>query len=175
MNAFDVVNLYNELNEQGIEVWIDGGWGVDALLGHQTRPHEDVDIVIQQKDVPLLRQVLETQGYNDVPRNDTSVWNFVLGDSSDHLVDIHAVVFDNKRNGLYGPTKEGIMYPAASLTGNGTINGQSVRCMSAEYMVKFHTGYQLDENDYKDVSALCEKFGIEYPEEYRRKKREFTP
>jgi lincosamide nucleotidyltransferase A/C/D/E len=35
-------------------------------------------------------------------------------------------------------------------------------------MVKFHSGYVLDENDYRDVRALCETFGIELPEEYKR-------
>lgn len=33
-------------------------------------------------------------------------------------------------------------------------------------MVKFHTGYELDENDYRDVRALCQRFGIEMPSEY---------
>ena len=81
------------------------------------------------------------------------------------------VVFDDKRNGLYGPIEKGVMYPAASLTGKGTINGQPVKCISAEHMVKFHTGYALDENDFKDVTALCERFGIEYPSEYTHLKK----
>jgi lincosamide nucleotidyltransferase A/C/D/E len=33
-------------------------------------------------------------------------------------------------------------------------------------MIDFHTGYKLDENDYRDVRALCEKFEIEMPEEH---------
>jgi hypothetical protein len=33
-------------------------------------------------------------------------------------------------------------------------------------MVKFHTGYEPDENDYRDVRALCQRFGIEMPSEY---------
>ena len=37
------LDLFDEL---GIEVWIDGGWGVDALLGECTRPHQDLDIII---------------------------------------------------------------------------------------------------------------------------------
>jgi len=28
------------------------------------------------------------------------------------------------------------------------------------------TGYKIDEDDKKDVSALCEKFGIKLPKEY---------
>jgi lincosamide nucleotidyltransferase A/C/D/E len=34
-------------------------------------------------------------------------------------------------------------------------------------MVKFHTGYKLDENDYHDVAALCRRFGMELPDEYK--------
>ena len=93
----------------------------------------------------------------------------VSGDSRSakgYLIDIHAIVFDNKGNGLYGSLKKGVMYPVKSLTGNGVINGQEVKCISAEYLVKFHTGYKLKESDYKDVSALCERFGIKYPKEY---------
>jgi lincosamide nucleotidyltransferase A/C/D/E len=33
-------------------------------------------------------------------------------------------------------------------------------------MVRFHTGYELDEDDYRDVKALCERFGIALPAEY---------
>jgi lincosamide nucleotidyltransferase A/C/D/E len=165
MNIADVIDLYIQLHSLGIEVWLDGGWGVDALLGEQTRPHGDVDIVVQQKDVPKLRELLEMQGYKDVPRDDTSVWNFVLGDNNGRLVDVHAVTLDAEGNGLYGPPEKGVMYPAGSLTGIGVVNGHTVKCISVEYMVKFHTGYKLRESDFKDISALCARFGIDYPEE----------
>src|SRR5262245_34325568 len=82
MTATDVCGLYARLRALGVDVWIDGGWGVDALLENQTRPHNDLDIVIQQKDVPKLRALLEAEGYGDVPRDDTSPWNFVLGDDT---------------------------------------------------------------------------------------------
>jgi lincosamide nucleotidyltransferase A/C/D/E len=38
-------------------------------------------------------------------------------------------------------------------------------------MVKFHSGYELQEKDFRDVSALCQKFGLELPEEYAQFKR----
>ena len=37
-----------------------------------------------------------------------------------------------------------------------------------EWLVKFHTGYELDENDFHDVKALCERFCIALPDEYSR-------
>lgn len=171
MTAADAVDLYVKVDGLGIEIWIDGGWGVDALLGAQTRPHADLDIVIQQRDVAKLRELLEALGYADVERDDTSPWNFVLGDDEGHEVDVHAIVFDGEGNGLYGPPEKGVMYPAAALSGAGTIAGQTVRCISAEWMVRFHTGYELHESDYMDVSALCKQFGIDYPEEYAHLKK----
>ena len=166
MTAADVIDLYAQLTDLGIQIWIDGGWGVDALLGEQTRPHGDLDIVIQQKDVPRLRELLEPQGYRDVERDDTSPWNFVLGDDDGREVDVHAIVFDAEGNGLYGPAAKGVYFPAASLSGSGTIDGHAVRCISAEYVIKFHTGYEPHDSDFRDVAALCERFGIDYPDEY---------
>src|SRR5687768_1525335 len=143
MHAADVVELYATLERIGIRIWVDGGWGVDALLGEQTRPHEDLDIVVEQHDVPSLRALVEARGYADVPRDDTSAWNFVLGDPQGRMVDVHVIVFDSAGNGTYGPAEKGIMYPAASLTGIGRIDSVSVRCISPEFVVKFHSGYPL--------------------------------
>ena len=168
MTATDVVGLYAKLRSLGIDDWIDGGWAVDALLGEQTRPHSDLDLVVQEKDLPVLRRSLEEQGYGDVERDDTSPWNFVLGDDRGHEVDVHVFVFDSEGNGVYGPRGE--VYPAAALSGTGRIQGCGVRCISAEFLIKFHTGYELHETDFRDVSALCERFGIEYPEEYAHPK-----
>jgi len=52
------------------------------------------------------------------------------------------------------------------LTGTGSINGHRVNCISPEWLVRFHTGYTLDENDFHDVRALCQRFGIQMPVEY---------
>ena len=164
MAAIDVIDLYSKVSNLGVPVWIDGGWAVDALLGEQTRLHQDLDIVIQEKDLPALRRLLGEEGYEDVKRNDTTPWNFVLGDDKGHEVDVHAFVYDSDGNGVYGP--RGVTYPPAALSGTGTIDGQVVSCISAESLVKFHTGYALQMTDYHDVTALCEQFGTEYPEEY---------
>jgi lincosamide nucleotidyltransferase A/C/D/E len=166
MNPIDVIDLYTTLEKLGVEIWIDGGWGVDALLGEQTRPHKDLDIAIQQKDVPMLRQLLQTRGYRDIKLEDAKTWNFVLGDENSREIDVHVIVLDEKEDGLYGPADKGETYPAASLTGKGEIAGATVRCISPEWMVKFHSGYQLKEKDFRDVSALCKKFGIDLPAMY---------
>ena len=166
MKASDVTDFYEMCRKNGITIWIDGGWGVDALLGHQSRPHKDLDLAIQQKDVSKLRELLQRKGYREIKLEIARPHNFVLGDEKGHEIDIHVIVLDANGNGIYGPVGNGEMYPADSLTGTGFIAGKTVRCISAEWLVKFHSGYELQEKDFRDVSALCEKFGIPLPEEY---------
>ena len=43
----------------GCSFWLEGGWGVDALVGHQTRPHRDVGLDI---DGTYERDVLGDHG-----------------------------------------------------------------------------------------------------------------
>jgi len=164
----DVLELCELMSAHGIIFWLDGGWAVDSLLGKQTRPHADVDIVIQEMDVQLLRQLLEAKGYGDVERPDTCPWNFVMGDKTGREVDFHAIVLDSKGNGLYGPPDEGVIFPAEALTGNASIENKALPCISPQSLVKFHTGYEPDENDFKDVYAICARFGIELPRVYQR-------
>jgi lincosamide nucleotidyltransferase A/C/D/E len=162
MTANDVIEIVQLFNQHPIDFYIDGGWGVDALLGEQTRRHADLDIAIQHKDVAQIRALLEARGYKDVPRDDTRDCNFVLGDDQGHQIDIHSYTFDAAGNLVYG-----VAYPFDSLTGTGSVNKHPVKCISPEWMVKFHTGYTLDENDYHDVRALCQRFGLKMPLEYK--------
>jgi len=165
MTAADVNKFYCDLEKSGISIWIDSGWGVDALLGKQTRLHADLDIAIEQKDLKKAVEMLEKQGYQHVPRDDTRPWNFVLGDGKGREIDFHVIVIDDKGNGIYGPPAKGDMYPAVALVGSGRINKHPVKCIAPEYMVNFHTGYTLRESDYRDIGALCKKFGIALPAE----------
>ncbi len=163
MRAGDAIQLLQLFERHGIDVVVDGGWGVDALLGEQTRPHNDLDIAIQHEDVPTLRALLEVQGYSEVPRDDSWACNFVMGDDKGHEVDIHSFAFDEHGNLIFG-----VQYPFDSLNGTGSIQGYAVKCITPEWMVKFHTGYEVDENDYRDTAALCERFGLPLPVEYER-------
>jgi lincosamide nucleotidyltransferase A/C/D/E len=167
MSGDAAVELMQLFDQHRIDVVVDGGWGVDALLGKQTRSHGDLDIALQHKDVPKLRALLEERRYKDVPRDDTRDCNFVIGDDQGHEVDFHSYTFD-----AHGTLVFGVEYPPDSLTGTGSIQGYPVKCISPEWAVKFHSGYALDENDYRDVSALCERFGIALPTEYAKFTRE---
>lgn len=163
MTAENAVEIIKLMEQNGIEVYIDGGWGVDALLGEQTRKHDDLDIALPHKYVPKLREIFESLGYKDVPRDDTRECNFVLGDDEGRQVDIHSYTFDESGKNIFG-----VAYEPHQLTGTGTINGYPVKCIPPDVMVEFHTGYEVDENDYLDVKALCDRFNIPMPSIYEK-------
>ena len=167
MSVKDALGLYDLLEREGIRIWIDGGWAVDAVLREQTRDHSDLDIALETRFLSRLRDVMAECGFEQIPRDDTRPWNFVLGDRDGLEVDVHAFTFDENGNGVYGPPENGDYYWANALTGEGVIEGRPVRCISPEWLVRWHTGYELKETDVHDVTALCERFGIELPDEYR--------
>lgn len=75
MPAAVAAALYTRLEAAGVELWVDGGWAVDALLGEQTRDHDDLDVVVAARHEPLLRETLGRLGFREVPRHDTRPWN----------------------------------------------------------------------------------------------------
>lgn len=163
MNAEAVIELIKLLIANDIDVVVDGGWGVDTLLGEQTRLHDDLDIAIPHKDVPKLRKLLREKDFTEIFRDDSRDCNFVLEDKAKNQIDVHSYSFDEHGNNIYG-----VAYLPEHLTGKGTIGGYQVKCIPPEWAVKFHTGYPLDENDFYDTQALCRRFNIPLPSEYEK-------
>jgi lincosamide nucleotidyltransferase A/C/D/E len=63
MDAARVLDLLADLEALGIQIWLDGGWAVDALLGEQTRPHDDLDLVSRLEDSAQIEKALGARGY----------------------------------------------------------------------------------------------------------------
>lgn len=168
MSASILVELLRLLEAAGIEVWLDGGWGVDALIGTQSRTHKDVDIVVRVDDVPRLKVILGTQGFTI--RRGSPPDSFLLGDELGLEVDVHSVVFDSTGNGLYRMENGEIwIYPAEGFSGSGVIDGRVVRCLSPAVQVLCHAhGYLPTEKDVRDMRLLEERFGVELPLHLRR-------
>jgi lincosamide nucleotidyltransferase A/C/D/E len=101
MTAKDAIDLYKLFDQHGIKVWIDGGWGVDALLGHQTRKHDDLDIALHHSNLPALCQLLEDRGYRHLPSGGSWSCNFVLGDDQGHRIDLHSFELDTSGEDFY--------------------------------------------------------------------------
>ena len=191
MKTEDVVELYTVLLDHGVQLWLDGGWGIDALLEHQTRPHKDLDAFVAFADLPTLTAVLSERGFvlkqiweenrwrrhaesvRLIGRNeadDEVATAFVLTDAHGRELDVHVLDFDE--HGVPTPLWDcDLAFLPDALHGQGVIAGVPVRCLSVAMHMRTHTGYALQEKDEQDLRRLHERFGVAYPDELARLKR----
>lgn len=150
----------------GLAFWVDGGWGVDVLLGGQTRPHSDLDLAVRLEDLPAFASVLASYGYMRADREGDPAWNWVLRDRHGRSVDLHGFVLDEGRNAILGDPADGAMYPAGSLEGMGELAGVTLPCVAAAYILLFRNSFEPRPVDHLDVQALCERFGLPRPSRF---------
>lgn len=168
MHADDVIEVVNALETAGIDVWVNGGWGVDALLGEQTRPHDDLDVIIRADDIAQAIQVTRNLGFSLM--TDELPQGFVVRDEIDRRIDFHPVRFRSDGSAVQQSVRGGEwVFSAAGLRGIGSVNGIGMRCLTPEEQAVRATdqpgeeGYEPDETDREDMQLLRERFGIPLP------------
>jgi lincosamide nucleotidyltransferase A/C/D/E len=139
----------------GIAMWIDGGWGVDALLGNQTRPHADLDIIIAKKDFPTLEKALVEHAFE----RDRAQVGIVFVSTSGLRLDVHLVRFDERGYGNFDLADGRVWpFPPSAFAGKGKIGDMAVRCLSPEAQVQCHAqGYPIAK-DLRDMESLQRKY-----------------
>jgi len=174
MGAERVLDLLAHLADRAITVWLDGGWAIDALLGAQTRSHDDLDLVTRVQDNDRIVAALEELGYTVA--YDASPSCFVLVDAAGNQVDVHPVALQANGDGVYQMENGSEwIFPAAGFAGHGQILGREVPCLTPEVVLMNHTtGYELDEAHERDVVALSERYGLPLPP-YARAPRPAPP
>jgi lincosamide nucleotidyltransferase A/C/D/E len=158
MGAADVVEILGWLGAAGADVWLDGGWGVDALVGEQTREHKDLDLIVRDAHESRMREVLATHWFTQVrgvPQN------FVLADERGREVDVHPVRFDDQGDGhLLTEDGEPFGHSAEAFASTGSISGCRVACLSAEAQMSNHSwGYTPGDTDVHDMRLLHDRLG----------------
>ncbi|RPI82203.1 MAG: hypothetical protein EHM41_18910 [Chloroflexi bacterium] len=167
----DVIRIYQNLLTNDIQVWLTGGWGIDALLGEQTRPHKDLDLIVQLKDIVRIRELLSHDGYGlkEIwsenrwvldPNGVETATAIVLQDAEGREVDLHAMTLNDEGQGIPAWYAEGFIFSRQDLAGRGTIAGIEVHCLTPEMQILTHRGYVLPEEHQRDLELLREKFGV---------------
>lgn len=156
MGADDVLAVLRVLDAAGVGYRLDGGWGVDALVGSETRQHLDLDLVVGRGDLRRIEETLAQLGFTpDAAAEPGLPARLVLRARDGRQVDLHPVVFDEAGDGWQelGGGEWG-RYPAAGLDGWGEVGGRLVRCVTADLQLAHHRGYEPDEADRHDVALL---------------------
>lgn len=159
MAGEQVIALLGRFERAGLSVWIGGGWGIDALLGEQTREHRDLDLLHRAEQEPRLVELLAGLGYAETV--DWRPVRFVMERPDGLEIDLHPLVFKEDGSAEQASLEPGkpFAYPASAFT-TGTIEGEEVPCLSVEQQVHFHQGYEPSERDLHDMARLRERFGI---------------
>ena len=170
MRRDQVVFLYFDMESHGVELWLMGGWGVDALLGRQTRDHHDLDVLIEVESLERFRQRLDDLDFAFQFVWDDETWwvsdvswsgpvpqptAFVYAHEDGREVDTHVVrrEADNSITALWTSPYE---LTAEALSGRGVVGTRPVRCLTAAMQRRAHTGYELPPHHAADIRLLAE-------------------
>jgi lincosamide nucleotidyltransferase A/C/D/E len=129
MTAEDASELYGLLRRANIRCWVMGGWGVDALVGSQTRAHHDLDVLVLADDLRSLRRLFDERGFAI-----EQVW-----DAENRLLDV-----------------EGDTWPTAFVAADNNGIELDVACLAARTQLMMHDGYELPEAHKRDLELLRE-------------------
>jgi lincosamide nucleotidyltransferase A/C/D/E len=164
VTAERVLELLTVLRANGVDATVDGGWGVDALLGRTTRSHDDLDLVVALDDVPRIYEALRPLGFS--LHEDHLPVRLLLRRNGEQL-DLHTVTFDDEGGGVQPQPVGGSFRYAPEGFVSGEVGGVAVRCVSAAVQLLCHLGYEPTPKDAHDVLALCRAFSLPVPEVYK--------
>ena len=139
----DILGVHAVLDAvETLDIIVDGGWGIDAKIGRQTRAHADLDLVVRERQRADVIQAIA--GFGDA-------------------VDLHWLDDADVQVLADG---SGFHYPMALAA--GMIGTRSVRCFTPEVDVLLHWGYPPDAKDHADLAALRDATGVSLPHPFLR-------
>lgn len=155
LTAAEVLRVLAALDANGHRTWVAGGWGVDALLGRQTRVHRDLDLAVDVTDVSIDHAIDVLYGIGYQIETDWRPARIELAGVGQRWVDLHPVAFDKKGTGWQANVGDlpPFRYPPDALV-RGFVGGVRVRCLSVEQQLLFHTGYGPRPQDLADLTLL---------------------
>jgi lincosamide nucleotidyltransferase A/C/D/E len=148
----EVAQVLDALDGSGVRHWVGGGWGVDVLVGRQTREHRDLDLAVDADHLQACLQTLIDLGY--VTDIDWLPVRIELRGPGDRWVDLHPVAFDDSGHGRQaGLDGAHFDYPPDAFT-VAVLNGRRIDCLSVQQQRDFHTGYEHQTNDTHDLDLM---------------------
>lgn len=151
MPAGEVIELVEWLELAGVVYQINGGWGVDGLVGRQTRPHRDLDVFIDEQHEPAFMGWLASRGYR-VIEDWRPVRVELVGVRG--RVDVHPMRIDEVGDGIQQGLGDEVYLHAAGDRVEGLIAGRVVVVASAQRLRELRSGYPPRDVDSHDLAQL---------------------
>lgn len=148
MTCQDVIEVLAALDAAGIDYWVDGGWGIDALVGEQTRTHHDLDLGVSGDDVARIEALLPQF------RRESEEASFYT-DECGRAVDL--MVVDRSRVGEFKqqlPEGGQLRYAERETHASGYIGGRLVRCATVALQREHRDHANATAQDRMDIEIL---------------------
>ena len=147
MTCEDVVEVLAALDAGGIDYWVYGGWGIDALVGEQTRTHHDLDLGVRLDDVARVEALLPQF------RRESEEASYYK-DERGRAVDL--LLVERSQTGQLQQVAEGrrVRYAESETHASGYIGGRPVRCASVALQRERHDHPDATDQDRVDIEVL---------------------
>jgi lincosamide nucleotidyltransferase A/C/D/E len=161
----ELLRVCRALDVEELPYWLAGGWGLDALVGSETRHHGDLDFVLVHfhQNLPRLATLLTNLGYQRKKPLGGTIWfpdAEVFEDNQSHHIEVLNVNWSlvASRTGPTGPTPP-LESPSAEdpdrvapqlleqFTTSGVLEGVSLPVLSVTAQSLFHLGYESRRED----------------------------
>jgi len=157
----EFLRVIEALKASGLTFWVAGGWGLDVLVGCETRRHGDIDIVIDSyaENLATFDTVVRALGYRHTLTRGGTTWfpdASVYEDRRGFQLEALGINWELLRaaRALVGDTTAVSTDPDLDLrslvdrcTSEGRIGGTVIPALSLEAQRLFHSGYEKRRED----------------------------
>ena len=151
MPAEEVLAVVDWLEARGAVHVITGGWAVDALVGRATRPHRDLDVIVEAGACDSLARWLRRRGYEVVVDWLPIRVELRRGRCG---VDLHPMKVDGRGDGVQAGFGTQVFEHRAADRTRGRIGGRRVVVATAARLMELHRGYEPRPEDLHDIALL---------------------
>jgi len=161
----ELLRVSRAMSDQNLDYWVAGGWGLDALIGSQTRRHGDLDVVVDRfhENLPRVGELLTGLGYRRKKPLGGTVWfpdAEVYEDGAGHHIEVLNINWAALARAWAAPkepphlptspagaTSERTPQLLEKCTSRGTLESVSLPVLSLAAQQLFHVGYAGREED----------------------------
>ena len=135
-----IKRIFEKAELQGIPLWLESGWAIDARLGQVSRQHADIDIAYPDRQKELFLKILEHEGFENYKEMDYGL----LMSKEDILIDAEPCFLQMESNLFPEYSFPGFPSNSCPIGKEGIIEGFPVRCLSWEAMYVEFLGYKME-------------------------------
>lgn len=152
--------MLDALADAGVEAWVAGGFGIDMLTGEVPELHRDIDIVLPdfENDRERASKALSALDYRVEKAHIGGQWMptcLLFRSPAGHLVELLGIDWSHVQETCsLGSAKPDVTVLRAAAVRVGSLAGRTVRCLSLEAQLLFHSGYRLRLKDERSLRRL---------------------